>query len=571
MQIRRVIARNFRGSQHADWTLPQQRFLCLVGAGDSTKTTLLDAIALVLTPRWGVQFTDADFHAGNLAEPIVLQLVVGDLDGTMLADSLFGLDLCGLTGDGQLVHDPVDGAEPCVMLQLRVDEELEPEWTVVRPGSVEPGQPVSAAKRKALGLFRIDDRVDTHLRWGRGSALSRMTDAGGSGRAVTLASRAARDAIFNGPQTELHAVAGRVAAAVSEIGGRAYTGLQPGLDPQGASSTSALLLHDDRIPLTSAGLGTRRLTSIAVQEIAAVGGDIVIIDEIEHGLEPHRLLHVLHRLKRKAVDESGQVIITTHSPIAVQALQAQDIFVVRSAAGETTVSQVPADVEEAQGALRACPAAVLARKVVVGEGKTEVGLARHLIRSWDAEQIAAGRPTHAALGAALVDGVGKTAPVRSKIFQSLDITALLLVDNDDRNVDDDIQAAMKAGVTVVRWQENNSTEAEIISTLDVKALTDLLQFAVQIHDEQVIRDAVVARLKNVASPGLLDPDSWLTAGHTLDEIRHAVAEAAKKKEWFKREDRGELLGAFILAHWGHYKDVVLGRRLAELRRFIYEA
>ncbi len=135
---------------------------------------------------------------------------------------------------------------------------------------------MSAAKRRALGLFRIDDRVDTHLRWGRGSALARMTDAGGSGRAVTLASRAARDAIFAGPETELHTVAGRVAAAVSEIGGRAYGGLQPGLEPQGASSTSALLLHEGRIPLTSAGLGTRRLTSIAVQEIAAIGGDMVI-------------------------------------------------------------------------------------------------------------------------------------------------------------------------------------------------------------------------------------------------------------------------------------------------------
>ena len=543
----------------------------MVGAGDSTKTTLLDAIALVLTPRWGVQFTDADFYDGNLAEPITLQLVIGDLDEAMLADGVFGLDLCGLASDGELLHDPVDGAEPCVMLQLRVDEDLEPEWAVVRPGSVEPGQPVSAAKRRALGLFRIDDRVDTHLRWGRGSALARMTDAGGSGRAVTLASRAARDAIFAGPETELHTVAGRVAAAVSEIGGRAYGGLQPGLDPQGASSTSALLLHEGRIPLTSAGLGTRRLTSIAVQEIAAIGGDMVIIDEIEHGLEPHRLLHVLHRLKRKAADGRGQVVTTTHSPIAVQALQALDICVVRNVDGQTTVRQVPPDVEEVQGALRACPAAVLARKVVVGEGKTEVGIARYLIRSSDAEQIAAGRPTHAALGAALVDGVGRTAPARSKVFHSLGITALLLIDNDDRAVDGDIQAAVKAGVTVVRWQENNSTEAEIISTLDIKALIDLLQLASEIHEENVIRDAVVARLKKVAAPGLLDPDSWLAAGHTLDEVRQAVAEAAKKKEWFKREDRGELLGAFILGHWDQFEDAALGQRLAELRRFIYEA
>jgi putative ATP-dependent endonuclease of OLD family len=39
-----------------------------------------------------------------------------------MADNAFGLDLCGLTPDGQLVHDPHDGAEACVLLQLTVDE-----------------------------------------------------------------------------------------------------------------------------------------------------------------------------------------------------------------------------------------------------------------------------------------------------------------------------------------------------------------------------------------------------------------------------------------------------------------
>ena len=74
MQIRKVIARNFRGIKSADSVLPKNRFVCLVGPGDSTKTSLLDVIGLVLTPRWNVQFADADFHSCQIEEPIVLRV-----------------------------------------------------------------------------------------------------------------------------------------------------------------------------------------------------------------------------------------------------------------------------------------------------------------------------------------------------------------------------------------------------------------------------------------------------------------------------------------------------------------
>jgi pimeloyl-ACP methyl ester carboxylesterase len=53
-----------------------------------------------------------------------------------------------------------------------VAADLEPEWTVVWPGVADDEQPVKGSKREAFGLFRIDDRVDAHLRWGRGSALT---------------------------------------------------------------------------------------------------------------------------------------------------------------------------------------------------------------------------------------------------------------------------------------------------------------------------------------------------------------------------------------------------------------
>lgn len=132
MQIRKVLVCNYRGIRAADWKLPANRFVCLVGPGDSTKTTLLDVIGLVLSPRWNVQLTDADFHDCQVDKPIVLRVVIGDLPPRMLRDDAHGFELSGLLPSGELVHDPQDGAEPCVIIQLKVTDSLEPEWMVIR-------------------------------------------------------------------------------------------------------------------------------------------------------------------------------------------------------------------------------------------------------------------------------------------------------------------------------------------------------------------------------------------------------------------------------------------------------
>jgi len=434
MQIRKVISRNFRGIKEADWLLPANRFVCLVGPGDSTKTTLLDVLALVLSSKWNVQFTDADFYRCNIAEPILLQVVIGDLPGRMLHEEAHGFDLSGIRPSGELVHDPEEGTEPCVIVQLKVTETLEPVWSVVRPGEAEDGVTITARAREEFGLFRVDDRVDAHLRWGRGSALTRLTAHGtGAGAAVTAAHRAARTAVFDAPRSALHEAADDVTAVAGIIGSSAFTKLQPGLDPTSSSSTSALLLHDEEVPLTGSGLGTRRLTSLAIQEKAIADGAIVLVDEVEHGLEPHRLHSLLRHLKRRTDGGVGQVIMTTHAPLAVEALRAADISVVRCVAGTTTVREVPGALDDVQGTLRAGPSTVLASRATVCEGKTEMGITRRLIQHWDHERASLGKPSHAAYGVCQTDGQGSTnAPTRARVLQELGYPALLMIGNSSR-------------------------------------------------------------------------------------------------------------------------------------------
>jgi putative ATP-dependent endonuclease of the OLD family len=582
VQIRKVLVRNYRGIRTADWMLPDIRFICLVGPGDSTKTTLLDVIGLVLSSRWNVQFTDADFYDCQVDKPVVLRVVIGDLPLRMRRDDAHGMELSGLLPSGELVHDPEDGAEPCVIIQLRVTRSLEPEWTVVRPGAEDEGVPIRASEREAFGLFRVDERIDAHLRWGRGSALTRLTaKSGGADAAVTSAHRAARGAVFDVPKGDMHVAAAEVAAAAAVIGGAEFTDLRPGLDPTSSSSTNALLLHDQDVPVTGHGLGTRRLCSLAIQEKASAGGEILLIDEIEHGLEPHRLHHLLRHLKQRTKAGLGQVLLTTHSPMAVEAVEAADISVVRSDGGTTTIRQVPAELDKVQGTLRAGPSAVLARRVAVCEGKTEMGVVRRFLGHWDERRAALGKASHAALGACHSFGDGSiNAPVRARILQELGYPTLLMIDNDDEASNPGVVAAAASGVQIVRWEPGHAIEDEIAATLSPAGLAALVDLAAEVKDEQSVLNAIGDRLAGSPKPSELDPSTWITASRSIEDVRVAIGAAAKgrkvsgggkeeKKAWFKQEELGELLAGLLIEHWDEIEGQPLGAGLKKLYAFVY--
>jgi hypothetical protein len=542
---------------------------------------LLDAVSLVLSPRWNVPFSDADFYNCKVDQPIVLRAVIADLPPQLLRDDAQGLDLSGLRANGELAHDPEDGTEPCLVIQLKVTDSLEPTWTVVRPGAADDGVPFGARAREELGLFRVDEKVEAHLRWGRTSALTRLTARkSGADAVVTLAHRAARDAVFGAPPAALATAAAEVQAAAQAIGGTKFSRLHPGLDPAGSSSASALLLHDQDIPLTGYGLGTRRLISLAIQEKAFSAGTILLIDEVEHGLEPHRLHHLLRYLRQRANEGAGQVIMTTHAPLAVEALKASDISVVRSQDGTTTVRQVPDDLEDVQGTLRSGPSTILARRVVVCEGKTEMGVVRSLLLHWDAQRVKQGKAPHAALGVCQSDGQGGTkAPVRTRILQELGYPALLMIDNDDPACDAIITAAEGKGAGVVRWQLGHALEDEIAAVLSPAGLAALVQLAAEIKSEESVLSGIGARLDGNPKLSGLDPLAWAAAPRTLDVIRKAIGMTAKGRKlngkteesnsWFKREDAGEQLGTLLIEYWADIEGTPLGDGLKEVHAFAY--
>ena len=339
MRIRHLTVARFRGIKQLDWDIAGTT-VCLIGPGDSTKTTILDAIEYVLSPRWNLTVTDADFYGGNTAEPIEIVVTVAELPKALLTDEKFGLHLRGWSATDGLRDEPQDDDELALSVRLRVDESLEPTWAVVTDRNPH-GLTISARDREKLGMYG-----SRHTLTGSFPGVEALRYRGLRATLKTWPNtcrggRSAREVIQKAAFPKLTEAAARAAAGGSRVRRQTPLGLSPcsgcGHEQRGSR---ALSLHDGTVPARQAGLGSRRLLALALQRSAVREGAILLVDEVEQGLEPHRLRHLTRKLRPGSdvgadadADDgtrSGQVFMTTHSNIAVVELAADELHVVRS-------------------------------------------------------------------------------------------------------------------------------------------------------------------------------------------------------------------------------------------------
>lgn len=543
------------------------RLVALVGPGDSGKSTILDAVHYLLGDRWSIPFADTDFFGVNVDDPIVIKALLVDVPASLRKDSAFGLWLSGVDQDGEPQQDPEDEFEPALIVRLTVDASLEPRWSVVRLDGSE--QFLTSSQRRAFSTFKVDDRTDAQLRWSRNSPLGRISsEDGGERDALSAASRAAREALVDHESSSLADLAAKVQDRTNRIGGGSFADIKPGLDTSRSAMGAALALYEDVVPLTSFGLGSRRLTSLAVQQLAAGARSVAVVDELESGLEPHRAVRLLNYLLSD--DGYSQVLVTTHSPVIVEQAKIDNLATVQNQAGIVTVTSLGGASEPMLRLRRARPSSLLARRVVVAEGKTEHGLLMECIEAWDAERAVMGLSTSAGEGLAVQDGTGgsEVAP-RVQALGELGFVAAGFLDNDDRSIDAAVGAAEAAGAQMIRWDKGCSTEMQICSQLSDKGLTSLIKLGVQQRssEDTVLQDLnAVDPSKPVPS---LNVEDWLILNFTLEEARVRVAAGAVKRKWFKEVDGGRLLGRWIVKNYEKAQLSATVGHLEQIRAFVY--
>lgn len=127
MRIAKLVAYNFRGIRSLTWEPGSQAMSCIIGPGDSAKTTVLDAIEATLSPRW-ITFSEADFHLGSSLNVIQIEVTIAELSKALLSDQRFGLYIRGLADDGSVHDEPEAHHDPALTIRLTVDATMEPVW-----------------------------------------------------------------------------------------------------------------------------------------------------------------------------------------------------------------------------------------------------------------------------------------------------------------------------------------------------------------------------------------------------------------------------------------------------------
>ena len=550
MKIRHVSVKNFRGIRSLDWNVNSD-VVCLIGPGDATKSTVLTAIEYALSSRPFLVLNDADFYDADASQPIVIEITVTHPPNHLLTERKYALFQRGWSAACGLFDDPDPLDDPALTIRFFADDALEPRWTVTKQANDE-GRAIGWRDRAALHLFRVDDEIDRHLAWGRGSALAALTaDDNEIDSTLTAAQRRAREASFADTHEKLDAAAKSAYEHAVAFGIPPGPHFQPGLDVRGMGGAANLVLHQERIPLKYSGLGTKRLVTLAIQKSQISGGSVVLVDEIEYGLEPHRLLHLLQSLREAVATEEtpslDQIILTTHSPSAVAEMEAGDLYVVGSEDGITTIRRITdafdaADDIDPQAIARAGASALLAKRVVVAEGRTEMGYVRAMASHWN---VVRGTPI-AHLGTTVMDGGGQQAAKRSIGLARLGYQTALLVDSDVA-LDPPPESVSKAGVQVIQWADSVSTEERIAHDLPEKELGRLVELAIELtEDQEAVLSSIGAQLPSLIAPlSTSDVASWISPKTPIAEIRKAIGKAAKKKKWFKSIESGQRLGELV--------------------------
>ncbi len=570
MKLRHLSVRNYRGIKSLDWHL-DGAVICLVGAGDSGKTTILDAIDVVLAPRNYVTFTDTDFFAGDVDQSIVIEASVGELSEE-LVEERYGLFTRGYRPD-QLLDDVEDDSEQVLTVRLEVTKDLEPTWTLTKPSTPEPGK-VGWRDREKFGATRIGSDAVKHFAWGRGSSLSKATEnLQPSGGMLAQIARAARVVVSGASPSEMQETADQVKTTAAKYG-VALGDLRPGLDTQALTiGMGALSLHDDNIPLRSKGLGTRRVGALAVQSLGVGEAAITLIDEVEHGLEPFRIRQVLRQLCVRAVatPSVGQVVLTTHSPTVLLERDVTDLRFVRNERGVLTIYKVNETVRSSlQAIVRTNPLPFLSRKAVVCEGKTEAALCRALDEH---TQSAIGGNSMAYYGVVAIPGGGRTAaPPVAVELQRLGYKSLFFGDS-DAPISPTADALRLQGVKVVQWDDAFATEQRIAADLPLEGVQKMVQAACALHEEEKILDGIRSSIgelqRGVELHGGKTISEWKQAGVSEANIRTAVGLTAKRQEWFKDINSGLALGKVVMTWIGHVPNSDLAVKLKTIAEWCY--
>lgn len=283
-QIRHVHIKRFRAINELIW-LPKPGLNCLIGAGDSGKSTVLDAIDLALGARRSYPFTDADFFQLDTTNPIEIFVTLGALDEQLKNIDTYGMFLRGFDiTSGEISDEPQVGQENVLTLKLIVGEDLDADWLLYSERASAEGieRRLPWKHRELVTPARLGVAPNHHLAWGKRSVLNKLSeDTINVSSALAQLSRSARETFADHRIEGVEDVLDKVKTVANSLG-VSVGGLKALLDVNSVSlSHGAISLHNnDNTPLRQLGTGSSRLLISGLQKTAS-SSNIFLVDEAE--------------------------------------------------------------------------------------------------------------------------------------------------------------------------------------------------------------------------------------------------------------------------------------------------
>lgn len=554
-KIHTLKIKNYKGIQNFEQVFGLTDFICLIGRGDSGKSTILEAISAVLSPNWNLSFNDSDFYNCNISNPIEIEVSLYDLPALLTQDTKYGLYIRGLDKSTDNIHDELqDEHEAILTIRLKVDNNLEPKWFVINERDGQEDIEIKSTDRAQFNAFLISDYVDRQFSWSKGNplySLLKQEDPLEEKTFILLdAFRDAKKKVDSAAFAHLDATLKKVVDSSATLGVD-IKGAKTTIDSKDISlNDGKICLHSGTVPFRLKGKGTKRLISLAIQlELVKTGG-ILLIDEIEQGLEPDRAQHLASILKK---GNNGQIFITTHSRDVLVELQAEDIFRVKKSEPKLFMFD-----SSLQGCIRANPEAFFSEKVLVNEGSTELGICRSI----NIARMAADEENATFMGVRFANGNGNTQAEYASGFIKAGYDVCLFCDSDEETINSQKAGLIALGVNVVDCENKNSIEGQIFKDLPWVGIKELIGYQIQLKGEESVMNSIKAKFNGTF------PNDWQNTESL--EMREALAKAsvAKSSEWFKRVDHGEFLGRICCQYLGEITNTHLGKQILKISEWI---
>ena len=561
---------HFRGIRKLSHTFGKESLYCFIGRGDSGKSTILDAIYYVLSPVWNESFTDGDFYNCDHSQNIRIRATLVDVPTEFASDRRFYEYLKSYDPDEHTVSEAIDEDIPedqvrehALTVQLDVTKDLEPDWQVICDRH-EEGKPISHTDRKKLNVFVVSDSVDRHFQWTKWNPLHHLhsksqVEGVDDDNIVLEILRNAKQSFDLNPFDKFAETTNKV-IELAKMFGMELPNTKTTIDFRDiVVKDGRFSLHDDNLPFRLKGRGSKRLISMAIQSALCKDGGIMLIDELEQGLESFRVKHAVATLNRES---RAQVFITTHSNHVLEELGATSLLLMKKDS-DVLISFSSA----CNGLIRSNPQAFFHERVLVCEGKTEIGICR-AIDTW----LRQNKGSSIALREiGIAYGGGNELVNHCKALVAGNFDTILFCDSDEKVTNEKKNELKEIGIEIADFDAGQSIEDASVQSLDEEGLRNLLLLASSIRAERKGIDLVEAKKQlwqsvesKLQTNGAGAEDFSLTS----DQCRKAIGTIAKDKKWFKTIEGGEAFGNLLLEHVDLGGDSSISRVLNNLIRWI---